>query len=269
MSLTNFICTTCGVQYEASETPPLLCPICNDDRQYIGFGGQSWTTLQNINRQHKNIIEKIAPDVYAIYSTPAFGINQRAHLIRTPGGNILWDCITNLDPSTIEIIHSLGGIKAIAISHPHYYSTIVEWSHAFNARVFIHANDEEWLGRKDETIELWQGNEKLLWDEIRLVCCGGHFPGASILYLPRDQGSIFSGDTIQVAPNLKTVSFMYSYPNMIPLPAISILQIQDSIIDLEYDAIYGAFGLYIRQNAKQAVIYSLERYLQILKVSIY
>jgi hypothetical protein len=267
MSLSNFICTTCGVQYELSELPPSLCPICNDDRQYIGLAGQSWTTLQIVNRQHKNIIEKIIPDVYAIYSTPPFGINQRAHLIRTRGGNILWDCITNLDPSTIEIVQSLGGIKVIAISHPHYYSTIIEWARAFNARVYIHANDEEWLGRRDESIEVWNGNNKLLWDGIQLICCGGHFPGASVLYLPRDKGAIFSGDTIQVAPNLKTVSFMYSYPNMIPLSEKSILKIQDSIKDVNFDAMYGAFGLYIRQNAKQAVNNSLERYLQILKGS--
>ncbi|HJW16029.1 MAG TPA: hypothetical protein VJ499_02865 [Flavisolibacter sp.] len=265
MPLFNFICTTCGVQYEASECPPLLCPICNDDRQYVGFGGQSWTTLEIINRQHKNIIEKITPNVYAIYSSPAFGINQRAHLIRTPGGNILWDCIANLDPTTIEIIQNLGGIKAIAISHPHYYSTIVEWACAFNARVYIHANDAEWLGRRDESIELWEGNTKLLWDSIQLICCGGHFPGASILYMPHEKGSLFSGDTIQVAPNRKTVSFMYSYPNMIPLPEKSILQIQERIKDLSYDAIYGAFGLYIRQNAKEAVTNSLTRYLLILK----
>jgi glyoxylase-like metal-dependent hydrolase (beta-lactamase superfamily II) len=265
MSISNFICTTCGVQYEASEEPPIFCPICNDDRQYIGPGGQSWTTLTQINRNHKNIIDKIRPDVYAIYTTPSFAINQRAHLVRTPGGNILWDCITNLDASTIEILQNLGGVKAIAISHPHYYSTIVEWGQAFNAKIYIHSNDSNWLGRRAENIESWEGDSKLLWDGIQLVCCGGHFAGASVLYVPHGKGSLFSGDTIQVAPNLNTVSFMYSYPNMIPLPEKSILQIRESIKDLEYDAVFGAFGLYIRENAKEAVSFSIDRYLKILK----
>jgi len=265
MSFSNFICTTCGIQYEASEEPPLFCPICNDDRQYIGPGGQTWTILSQINRQYKNIIERIEPDVFAIYTTPPFGINQRAHLIRTPGGNILWDCITNLDPSTIEIIQKLGGIKAIAVSHPHYFSTIIEWAHAFDASIYIHSNDSEWLGRRGDSIILWEGISQQLWEGIKLICCGGHFPGASVLYLPRGKGSVFSGDTIQVAPNLNTVSFMYSYPNMIPLPEKAILQIRDSLKDLEYESVFGAFGLYIRENAKKAVSFSIDRYLKILK----
>ena len=265
MSLSNYICTTCGVQYEASAQPPLLCPICDDDRQYVGLAGQTWTTMAELNRKHKNIVEKIKEGVYAIYTTPVFGINQRAHLIKTPGGNILWDCITNLDPTTIEIIQNLGGIKAIAVSHPHYNSTIVEWGNAFNAKIYIHSNDEAWLGRRSPNIELWTGVNKELWDGIQLICCGGHFPGSSVLFVPSGKGSIFCGDTIQVAPNLKTVSFMYSYPNMIPLNEKAIHQIHESVKDLDYDALFGAFGLYIRQNARQSVSYSIERYLQILK----
>jgi glyoxylase-like metal-dependent hydrolase (beta-lactamase superfamily II) len=267
MNTSNFICSTCGVQYEASATPPLSCPICTDDRQYIGLAGQTWTTLEQVNSQHKNIIEKINPDIYAIYTTPSFAINQRAHLIKTTEGNVLWDCIANLDASTIEIIESLGGIKAIAISHPHYFSTIIEWAKSFNAPIYIHSNDAGWLGRRGEAIQLWNGRYKVLWEGVKLVCCGGHFPGASVLHLANDKGALFTGDTIQVAPNLNTVSFMYSYPNMIPLPEKSIIQIRESVKDLDYNAIYGAFGLYIKENAKQAVSFSIERYLNILKGS--
>lgn len=31
------------------------------------------------------------PDLYAIGTTPEFGIGQRALLVRTPHGNLLWD----------------------------------------------------------------------------------------------------------------------------------------------------------------------------------
>jgi glyoxylase-like metal-dependent hydrolase (beta-lactamase superfamily II) len=265
MPLIPAICATCGVQYEASETPPAVCPICADDRQYIGAGGQRWTTLPAINGQHRNIIESVAPNVYAIYSTPPFGINQRAHLLVTPGGNILWDCITNLDRSTIDLINGLGGIKAIALSHPHYFSTIVEWSSAFgNAPVYINALDAEWLGRRCDAIVEWK-DAKELWDGIRIVCCGGHFPGASVLHWPTGKGSLFVGDTIQVAPNRKTVSFMYSYPNMIPLPKAAILQIQKAVQPLEYDEMYGAFGLSIREDAQAAMRFSVQRYLEIFQ----
>ena len=38
------------------------------------------------------------------------------------------------------------GLRAIAISHPHYYTTIVDWSRAFGGvPVYVHADDREWV----------------------------------------------------------------------------------------------------------------------------
>lgn len=260
----SFICTTCGIQYEASSFPPANCPICEDDRQYVNPSGQSWTTLDRLNQIHKNVIELVAPGIYAIYSTPSFAIGQRAHLILSSGGNILWDCITNLDTSTINFINTLGGIKAIAISHPHFFSTIAEWIYAFGAvPVYVHQLDEKWLGAKPENLELWTEDKLDLWDDIQLKKCGGHFPGSNIMCTPFHNGSLFVGDTIQVAPDLKTVSFMYSYPNMIPLPKSEILQIQASVGGLKYERMYGAFGHYIKGNAMDAFKISVQRYLKI------
>src|SRR6476620_3117841 len=132
MQPTYYICKTCGVQYNASVNVPTHCPICEDDRQYVKEEGQQWTTLEELNASFTNTIEQIADSVYTIYTTPSFAIGQRAHLIQTPGGNILWDCIANLDAPTITRINELGGISAIALSHPHYFSTIIEWSKAFD-----------------------------------------------------------------------------------------------------------------------------------------
>jgi glyoxylase-like metal-dependent hydrolase (beta-lactamase superfamily II) len=264
MQAIPYICSTCGVQYPPAAVPPERCPICEDDRQYVNPAGQLWTTMQAVNSQHKNLIELITPNLYAIYTTPPFAIAQRAHLLVTHRGNILWDCITNLDASTVDLINKIGGIKAIAISHPHYFSTIVEWSRAFNAPVFINAFDEEWLQQKDESIILWKEQEKELWNGIKLVRCGGHFPGGCVLHWPEGK-ALLVGDVIQVAPDLKTVSFMYSYPNMIPLPKRDILQIKDAVKDLEYDAMYGAFGRYIRTKAKEATEFSINRYLNIFE----
>jgi glyoxylase-like metal-dependent hydrolase (beta-lactamase superfamily II) len=262
-----YICNTCGIQYNASAQPPAGCPVCEDERQYVGAGGQTWTTLQDLGKQHRNIIEWVAPNLYAIYTTPAFAIGQRAHLLITPGGNILWDCIANLDRSTIEIIRKLGGIRAIAVSHPHYFSTIVEWSQAFdNAPVYVHTLDAQWLGRRDPVIRLWEGEEQPLWDDIRLLLCGGHFAGGNILHWPAGaggKGALLVGDVIQVSPDLKTVSFMYSYPNYIPLPKRDILHIEKVAAPLAYDAMYGAFGRYIKTGARQSMDYSLKRYLRI------
>jgi hypothetical protein len=260
----HFICTTCGVQYEASSHAPASCLICTDDRQYVNASGQNWSTLPVINRQHRNVFEQVAPGVFAISSTPAFAIGQRAHLLLSPSGNILWDCITNIDTTTISLIKALGGIRAIAISHPHYYSTLVDWSQAFgNIPVYINKADERWLTRRNEALHLWEGDRLQLWDDLLLVRCGGHFPGASVLHQPQDKGRLFVGDTIQVTPGNNLVSFMYSYPNMIPLPKKEIIAIDASVHDLTYDAMFGAFGKYIYTGAKEAMRTSVDRYLQI------
>lgn len=264
MTSTAFICVTCGVQYTESVTPPANCKICEDERQYVNPRGQSWTTLEQINFRHKNIIDKITDELYAIYSTPTFAIGQRAHLLITQSGNILWDCITNLDESTADIIDKLGGIHAIAISHPHYYSTIAEWSKRFgNAPVYIHARDQPWLGREDFNLILWDEREKEIWNDVKLINSAGHFDGGCILHYAKNDGFLLTGDIIQVSPDLKSVSMMYSYPNCIPLPKQDILHIRQSLENVRYNAIYGAFGHYILNNAEDIFRFSVDRYLRI------
>ncbi|WP_228414274.1 hypothetical protein [Chryseobacterium sp. CH21] len=253
------ICITCGVQYESANQEH--CVICEDSRQFVNPKGQQWTTLEVVQKTHKNIIEKVAPNVYAIYTVPKMGIGQRAHLVISPKGNVLWDCITNLDESTIELVNKLGGIKAIAISHPHYYSTIVEWGKAFNAPVYIHEADKMWIQRKDPIIKIWSGREMELWEGMKIVLCGGHFDGAAVLFVPKQGGQLFTGDNPQVCSDLKSVSFLYSYPNYIPLGKEEVLFIEESLKNLEYDSLYGAFGKYILKDGKQAVAFSVSRYL--------
>src|SRR5207249_6364918 len=59
---------------------------------------------------------------------PPFAIGQRALFARSAGGNLLWDCVPLLDPAVEECFQALGGISAIAISHPHYYASMVQRS---------------------------------------------------------------------------------------------------------------------------------------------
>ena len=135
----NYICVTCGTQFEATENAPENCPICEDERQYVNWKGQQWTTLTEMNTNYKNRFDVEGDKLIGIGSEPSFGIGQRALLVKTSKGNILWDCITNIDDATIEKVKSLGGIKAIAISHPHYYSTMIEWSKAFGDIPCLHS----------------------------------------------------------------------------------------------------------------------------------
>ena len=256
----SFLCSTCSVAYTPSAKPPEYCKICEDSRQYVNPNGQSWTTLGQVVKSHKNIIQKISPEIYAIYTTPSFAIGQRAHLLITPYGNILWDCIANLDDTTIDLINKLGGIDIIAISHPHYYSTVAEWSKTFgDVPVYIHEKDKEWLGRSDFNLILWSEEQKQLKKGITLINCGGHFDGATVLHY---QDLLMVGDVIQVCPDLKSVSVMYSYPNYIPLKKKDVLYIQQSLQDFNYSRMYGAFGHYLIKDAKEVMHLSMERYLK-------
>lgn len=101
------------------------CPFCQDERQHVGWDGQQWTTLtalQNENRRHR--IEPEGQGVLGVGAEPPTAIGQRALLIRAPGGNILWDMISYLDGDLIRELRELGGVAAIAISHPHFYGSM-------------------------------------------------------------------------------------------------------------------------------------------------
>jgi glyoxylase-like metal-dependent hydrolase (beta-lactamase superfamily II) len=193
-------------------------------------------------------------------------IGHATFLIQTPAGNVLWDCVALLDDATVEKINALGGLAAIAISHPHFHTTIVEWSRAFDAPVHIHRDNQPWVMRPDETaIAYWQGEafEPLLG--TTLIHCGGHFPGGTVLHWAggaQGKGALLTGDVIQVGLDRKTVSFMYSYPNYIPLSPRTVRQIVEAVEPFEFDQIYGAwFGRNILKDAKQVLRYSADRYL--------
>jgi hypothetical protein len=125
------LCVTCGTQFPDADQPPQRCPICEDERQFVGLQGQKWITLEQLQRAHRNKLYREGADVWGISITPAFGIGQRALLLRMEKGNILWDCVSLIDSDTVALVKALGGISAIAISHPHYYTSMVEWSRAF------------------------------------------------------------------------------------------------------------------------------------------
>jgi glyoxylase-like metal-dependent hydrolase (beta-lactamase superfamily II) len=264
-----FICTACGMQYAPSAQPPAACPICEDERQYVPPGGQKWTTLQELQNSSSNAWRVLEPDLYEIVTTPAFAIGQRAQLLRTPAGNILWDCITLIDTATIDLIKSLGGIKGIAISHPHYYSCMVEWAHAFGVPVHLHADDRQWVMRQDPAIKLWDGEHKDLLPGLKLIRCGGHYPGGVVLHWAAGaggKGSLLSGDIVQVMPDRKTVSFMRSYPNFIPMSGPAVERIVKALDPILFETIQGAFPTRtIWKDGKRVLAKSAERYLAYIR----
>jgi hypothetical protein len=261
----NYICVTCGNQHAESSEPPSHCPICEDERQYVNPKGQTWTTLDELEREYHNVITPLEPGLTEILTEPQFGIGQRALLVQTPQGNVLWDCVSLIDDATIEAIEALGGISSLAMSHPHMYASMVEWSHAFGkAPIHLHTANERWVMRPDPVIEFWDGETQRLDQGVTLTCCGGHFTGSTVLLWPEGaegRGVLLSSDTMHVAKDLRHVSFMYSYPNYIPLSGPVVDSIVKKVAPLKYDRIYSHFsGLVISHDAKPAVHRSAERY---------
>ncbi|MBO0703976.1 MAG: MBL fold metallo-hydrolase [Candidatus Dormibacteraeota bacterium] len=263
--MTNFLCVTCGSQFTETERPPERCPICDEERQYIGLRGQRWTTVSDLASDHDNVFRTLEPGLVGVGTVPSFAIGQRALLIRTPNGNVLWDCISLLDETTVDLINGLGGVRAIAISHPHYYSSMVEWARAFGAPVHLHAADRQWVMRQDGALAFWDGETLDLGDGLTLIRTGGHFEGGTVLHWPGGaggRGALLSGDLLQVVPDRRWVSFMYSYPNLIPLPATAVRRIADAVAPFAFERIYGAWWrLVVQEDGKGCVERSVARYL--------
>jgi hypothetical protein len=263
---TAFICSTCGAQYAPAAEAPAGCAICLDERQYVGWDGQEWTTLEELRQEHRADIRTEEPGLTGIGSTPGFAIGQRALLVETEEGNVLWDCLAPFDDEVVAAVEARGGIDAIAISHPHYYTTMVDWSRAFDAPIHLSAADREWVTRPDEAIEFFDGDRLNLPGGLTLLRLGGHFAGGAVLHWPGGadgRGALLSGDILQVVADRRWVSFMRSYPNLIPLPAAKVEAMVAALEPWEFDRVYGAwFGKVIDADAHDAVRRSAERYVR-------
>ncbi|HKG55181.1 MAG TPA: hypothetical protein VKB04_13040, partial [Anaerolineales bacterium] len=81
-----------------------------------------------------------------------------------------------------------------------------------------------------------------------------------------DRGALLIGDTMQVAQDRRYVSFMYSYPNIIPLNASAIERIVQAVEPYDFDRLYGGWwDLILKNDAKAAVKRSAERYIQAIR----
>ena len=259
----------CGTSYADAPSPPERCPICEDERQYVPRTGQAWTTPEELSAKHVNAWRLLEPDLFEIYTQPDFAIGQRALLVRTPVGNFLWDCIALIDEATVELIRGLGGLAGIAISHPHYYTRCRDWAAAFECPVHLHEADREWVMRQHPAIRFWDGDEMALAPELTLIRLGGHFPGASVLYWAKRGSServLLSGDTLRVVADPRKVTFMWSYPNSMPLSARTVRRIADRLRPLRIDRIYSfEVERFIACDGSAAIESSAQRYIHALQ----
>ena len=262
--MTTWICATCAVEHPDTERPPKVCRICTDERQYVRPAGQRWTTLADLRAAgHRVSVADVEPDLHGVTVEPQVGIGQRALLLRTPDGNLLWDPTGYIDDAAVDRINDLGGVAVVAASHPHMFGVQVEWSRAFGGvPVLVTAADKHHVQRPSEVIRFWSGTEEVL-PGVRFVQCGGHFQGSAVAHWTGadGRGVVLAGDTIAPTPDTRWVSFMRSYPNNIPLSAAAVERVVEAVWPYEFERLYGNFGNHVGRDAKAVVRRSADRYI--------
>ena len=258
----TFVCKACGTQFPPSDEPPGACAICEDARQYVPDDeGQVWLTWDEV-REGRRADIRDDHGILGIGSDPDFAIGQRALLVKSTAGNVLWDCLAYLDDEIVERVSAEGGLAAIAISHPHYYTAMVEWAHAFGCPIHLHEAERKWVMRPDPAVRFWDGETNALGGGLTLIRCGGHYEGGQVLHWA-ERRALLSGDIVQVIPDRHFVGFMYSYPNLIPLPASSVQRIAAALEPFEFDTIHGAWwDRVVERDGSGVVRRSADRYVR-------
>jgi glyoxylase-like metal-dependent hydrolase (beta-lactamase superfamily II) len=265
----KYICETCGTQHADTPSPPARCCVCEDERQYVGWQGQRWTTHEELAQRCSL---RIADDggLLGLAMASEFAIPQRALLLPTDAGNILWECVSLVTPEAVAALQARGGVDLIVISHPHFYSAMVEWSDALGGvTVLLHEADRAWVMRPAPQLEFWRGDTKRLSDGVTLIRCGGHFAGSTALHWrdgPVPGGALFPGDALQVASDRRHVGFMYSYPNYIPMKAGDVLAMRERLAPFDFEQVFGfSWGRNIMLGGRAAVDASFERHFDAMK----
>ncbi|MCE4556445.1 hypothetical protein [Pelomonas cellulosilytica] len=256
----HFMCRTCGTEHDDSPQPPALCRICSDDRQYVGWQGQAWTTHGELAASRDTRVE-MDHALLGIGIAPAFAIPQRS--LHLPEAGLLWEATALVTDAAVAVLQARGGVTRMAISHPHFYSAMVRWSEALGGvPVYLHENDREWVSRRSPHLEFWRGDTLDLGGGATLLRCPGHFPGSTVLHWQGPgRALLLAGDALHVAQDRRHVSFMYSVPNHVPARPSLVRETQARLRGVPFDDVYGfTWGLNIIGGARDAVDASFERF---------
>ncbi|SMY11220.1 hydrolase [Brevibacterium jeotgali] len=265
------LCATCGV--EAADPLPPVCPICDDERQFVPVDGQAWTTVGELADSGRSIeVREAEPGLHSLRTQPRTGIGQTCYLATASGagspasdgaGGLLFDVPPFIDDAAIEAVSARGGVGAIVASHPHMYGLQLEWSRAFDdAPIFVSRKDADWVQRYGSAIELFDEEAEPL-SGIRVRQVGGHFPGSCVALwrAPGDGALVMLGsDSVSPVARDGWVTFMRSFPNYLPLSAQAVRMIAARVADLDVERIYGSFGQRLMHGGARAIAESADRY---------
>ncbi|GAA4662791.1 hydrolase [Gordonia humi] len=256
-----WICATCGVEHARR---PDVCAICDDERQWVPADGQRWTTLADLAEGGTTIdVVEAEPDLYHIRTRPPVGIGQWSKLVRTRAGNLLWDPPGYIDDAATAAVADLGGVAFVVASHPHMFGVQIEWSRAFGGvPVLVAEADLGWVERTDRCIRPWSDDVEIL-PGITLTQPGGHFPGSAVAHWAAGvdgRGVLLAGDTVYANPDRRSVSFMRSIPNHLPLSGAVAERIAAHVTRFAFDRLYSLRGGLIDESASSIVRTSAARH---------
>jgi len=259
-----WICATCAVETDDLAQPPPECEVCEDDRQWVPATGQRWTTLDELREAGTRItVDPVEPDLWGLRADPEVGIGQQTMVVRTPEGLLLFDCVGYVDDAGVELVQSLGPTLAVAASHPHMYGVQTEWARALGGvPVLVADRDAEWVRRKDRLVELYDESREVA-PGLTLHRVGGHFRGQAVVEWQagaEGRGVLLAGDAVFPNPDRRSVSFLRSYPNRIPLSGNVVQRVAGQLEGLHYDRLYNNFGAVVPHDAKAVVRFSADRH---------
>jgi hypothetical protein len=257
-----WICATCAVETSDSAAPSSTCEICADERQWVPATGQAWTTLEELAAAGTTTQWfEVEPGLYGVTAAPAVGIGQQTMVVDTGTGVVVFDPLGYIDDAVVEHIRGLGVVLAVAASHPHMYGCQTEWAAALDAPVVINSHDAQWCRRTDRVRLFDQSYE--LGPTLTLHRVGGHFRGQTVAEWRRGNGGagvLLAADAVMPNPDRRTVSFLRSYPNRLPLSGAVVRRIASQLEGLHFDRLYNNFGAVVPMNARAVVTASAQRH---------
>jgi hypothetical protein len=259
-----WICATCAVETDDLTAPPVECAVCEDERQWVPEDGQRWTTLAELREAGTRItVSEVETGLWGLQATPAVGIGQQTMAVHTPEGVLLFDCVGYVDEAALDFVRSLGPTLAVAASHPHMYGVQTEWARALGGvPVLVAAPDAEWVRRRDSLVELYDERRELA-PGLTLHRVGGHFRGQAVVEWTagaEGRGVLLAGDAVFPNPDRRSVSFMRSYPNRIPLSGNVVQRIAEQLEGLHFDRLYNNFGAVVPSDARGVLRRSADRH---------
>ena len=219
------VCATCGAWFPDGPAPG-ECPICEDERQWVPEDGQRWTTADELAAEVTRAdVREVEPGLTGIGLEPAFGIGQRMLLVENPAGNVLWDMIPGRHRrGRCGRATQRGPVQRDRDLSPALLLGDVGLERSARRRTDppacrrSSARDAAVPGRSSTGTV----TSSSLPGAITLLRLGGHFAGGTVLHWPagaEGRGALLTGDIVMVVPDRTVVSFMWSYPNLLPLPA--------------------------------------------------